>query len=64
MDKDLKEKNALTMPELCEYLGGIVTSTLYETVLKRGLKTFRIGNRRMCLRSEADKYIEEHSEVE
>ena len=53
-------KNSLSMSEAKEYLG-ISTSTLYEILSLTQLKTYKIGSRRLVLKSELDKFIEDNS---
>ena len=53
-------KNSLSMSEAKEYLG-ISTSTLYEILSQAQLKTYKIGSRRLVLKSELDKFIEDNS---
>ena len=55
-------KNSLSMNEAKEYLG-ISTSTLYEILGQAQLKTYKVGSRRLVLKSELDKFIENNSEV-
>ena len=50
-------RNALTIDEACEYVGGVSRPSFYSNVLPR-VESFRIGRRRFVLRSELDKYIE------
>ncbi len=55
--------NALPIKKVGPYLGGLSTSRVYEILKSGKIKTFKIGKRRMVLRSELDRYIEEHTEV-
>ena len=59
----LINKNAQTVKEAREHLGGISESTFYELVKGGYLKTFRVGRRRMVLTSELDAYIERQTEA-
>ena len=57
------EKNALSVLESCEYLGGISRPTLYRLLGRGELSSFGVGSRRFITKESLDKYIEANTDV-
>jgi excisionase family DNA binding protein len=54
----IAEKAALGMVAACEYLN-ISRPTLYRLMDSGAIRSFRIGRRRLCLKSDLDLFIQE-----
>lgn len=56
-------KKGLHINEACVYIGGVSRNTMYR-LMKAGLPSYNIGNRRYFLISELDALIERRVEKE
>lgn len=50
-------KGLYTVEEACEYLGGIVKSTLYKYMSDQSLESIKMRGRRMFTREQLDNFI-------
>lgn len=50
-------KGLYTVEEACEYLGGIVKSTLYKYMGEQSLESIKMRGRRMFTREQLDNFI-------